>query len=126
MVKAHGTKYISRVTGIVCNMVKKYLLRFLALRLPLSEIAAKSDGALSRIFMGALPAAGTVNERLKQLEALPPELVAYYKKRGVTKQMAYALYRTEILSTGWLQEVLLAREKKTCLLPEVPVPEEVF
>jgi len=90
--EGHGTKYISRVTGVARNTVKKYLLRFLALRLPLNEVAAKSDGALSRIFMAAPPAAGTANERLKQLEALLPDLVAYYKKRGVTKQMAHALY----------------------------------
>lgn len=91
--QGHGTKYISRATGVARNTVKKYLLRFLALRLALSEVFAKSDGELSRIFMASPAAAGTINERLKQLEVLLPELTAYYKRRGVTKQMTYALYQ---------------------------------
>lgn len=91
--EGHGAKYISRVTGIARNTVKKYLLRFIALQLPVSEVASKSDSALARIFLAEQqPPAGAGNERLQTLEVLLPELVSYYKKRGVTKQMAYAQY----------------------------------
>jgi transposase len=91
--EGHGAKYISRMTGIARNTVKKYLLRYVSLRLPVSEVAAKSDSELSRIFLTEQVPAKITGSRSEQLEAMLEELTAYYKKRGVTKQMTYALYK---------------------------------
>ena len=44
--EGHGTKYISRATGVARNTVKKYLLHFVALRLPLRDVEKQSDSEL--------------------------------------------------------------------------------
>jgi transposase len=92
--EGHGAKYISRMTGIARNTVKKYLLRYVSTGLPLSELAAKSDSELSRIFLTEQQAAEKIgSERSEQLGDMFLELATYYKKRGITKKMTYELYK---------------------------------
>lgn len=90
----HGAKYISRITGIARNTVKKYLLQFVALRLPFNELLKSSDAQLAKLFL--TPSPGTAlppaNPRIQELEALFGELSTLYKKRGVTKKMVYEAY----------------------------------
>ncbi|HRB36110.1 MAG TPA: IS21 family transposase [Niabella sp.] len=90
----HGTKYISRLTGIARNTVKKYLLRLVALRLPVNEVIALSDSRLAVLFLEQpVVKADSVNKRKRDLECMFDELAALYKKRGITKKMVYERYR---------------------------------
>lgn len=90
----HGTKYISRLTGIARNTIKKYLIRYVSLRLPVTEVIAMSDSRLAEVFFcQPVQSAKSVNTRMRDLEALLEELSTLYKKRGVTKQMVYDAYK---------------------------------
>src|SRR5450432_2709930 len=85
-----GTKFISRITGIARNTVKKYLHQLVTLRLTLAEMEAMSDAALARAFLLEKPK--VVKNRPINLELLLPALAARLKKRGVTKKMLYEQY----------------------------------
>ena len=85
-----GSKFISASTGIARNTVKKYLLQFTGLRLTIEQADAMSDAQLAAVFLLEKPT--VVNSRVANLEVLLPQLAAMLKKRGVTKQLAYAAY----------------------------------
>ena len=85
-----GSKFISASTGIARNTVKKYLLQFTGLRLTIEQADAMSDAQLAAAFLLEKPT--VVNSRVANLEVLLPQLAAMLKKRGVTKQLAYAAY----------------------------------
>ena len=85
-----GSKFISSTTGIARNTVKKYLLRFVSLRLTLTDIEAMDDAQLARAFLLEKPK--TKSHRVNDLELLLPDLAARLKKRGVTKKMLYEQY----------------------------------
>lgn len=89
----HGTKYISRLTGIARNTVKKYLTRFVALRLPVNEVVELNDARLAAVFLEQpVRSSSTSSRRRRDLEGMMEELTKMYKKRGVTKKMVYELY----------------------------------
>ncbi len=86
-----GTKYISQSTGVARNTVKKYLLRYVQLRVTLEQLDKMSDAQMSKAFLEK----GSVtipNKRITELEPLLPSFAKMLKKRGVTKQMVYAKY----------------------------------
>src|ERR1700733_4073256 len=85
-----GSKFISRVTGISRNTIKKYLLRFVELRLTIEHVEAMNDRQLAAAFLIVKPK--TESSRVTDLETLLPALADKLKKRGVTKQMIYADY----------------------------------
>ncbi len=86
-----GTKSISQTTGVARGTVKKYLRRYVELRLPLEDLDKLSDIQLSKLFLVndkiLLP-----NKRLTELEPLLPNLSKMLKKRGTTKAMVYECY----------------------------------
>jgi transposase len=86
-----GTKYISQATGVSRNTVKKYLLRYVQLRVTLEQLDKMSDAQMSKAFLekDSVP---IPNKRTIELEALLPSFASMLKKRGVTKQMVYAKY----------------------------------
>jgi len=88
-----GSKFISGATGIARNTIKKYLLKFVSLRLTMEDIEAMSDAEIVRAFVLEKPK--TKNQRAADLEYLFPVLVARLKKRGVTKKMIYEQYIKE-------------------------------
>ncbi len=90
-----GTKFISHTTGIARNTVKKYLLHFASLNIPLVQVEAMSDAELARAFLMQKPA--TPDSRIEELERLLPELAARLRKRGVTKKMVYAYYCSQCI-----------------------------
>lgn len=88
--EGRGSKFISKTTGVARNTIKKYLLQFARLRLPMEQVEAMSDGQMATAFLIAKPK--TQSSRVADLEALLPELAGNLKKRGITKQMVYADY----------------------------------
>ena len=89
--KGRGTKYISQSTGVARNTVKKYLYRYVQLRITLEELDKMSDAQMSKAFL-VKQSVAIPDKRVSDLEALLPSLVSMLKKRGVTKQMVYEKY----------------------------------
>ena len=85
-----GSKFISASTGIARNTVKKYLIQFTGLRLTIGQADAMSDGQLAAAFLLEKPK--VISRRTANLELMLPQLAAMLKKRGITKQLAYASY----------------------------------
>lgn len=46
-----GTKYISQATGVARNTVKKYLVKYAALRITMETLDKMSDAQLSKAFL---------------------------------------------------------------------------
>ncbi|MES1218762.1 MAG: IS21 family transposase, partial [Bacteroidota bacterium] len=88
-----GSKFISGATGIARNTVKKYLLKFVSLRLTMEDIEAMSDARLVRAFLLEKPK--TPSQRVEGLESMLPMLAARLKKRGITKKIIYEQYIKE-------------------------------
>jgi transposase len=86
-----GTKYISQSTGVARNTVKKYLYRYVQLKITMEQLDNMSDAQMSKAFLIKKPAP-VPNKRITELEALLPSFASMLKKRGVTKQMVYAKY----------------------------------
>jgi transposase len=86
-----GTKYISQSTGVARNTVKKYLYRYVQLKITLEELDRMSDAQMSKAFL-VKPSVAIPDKRVTDLEAMLPSLVSMLKKRGVTKQMVYEKY----------------------------------
>jgi len=86
-----GTKFISQSTGVARNTVKKYLLRYVQLKITLEQLDTMSDAQMSKAFLVKKPAP-VPNKRITDLEALLPSFASMLKKRGVNKQMVYAKY----------------------------------
>ena len=86
-----GTKYISQSTGVARNTVKKYLYRYVQLKITMEQVDNMSDAQMSKSFL-AKQSVPILDKRAKDLEALLPSLASMLKKRGVTKQMIYEKY----------------------------------
>ena len=86
-----GTKYISQSTGVARNTVKKYLYRYVQLKITMEQLDTMSDAQMSKAFLVKKPAP-VPSKRITDLEALLPSFAGMLKKRGVTKQMVYAKY----------------------------------
>jgi transposase len=89
--KGKGTKYISQSTGIARNTVKKYLYRYVYLKLTLEQLDKMSDAQMSKAFL-VKHSATADNKRLLELEPLLPAFATLLKKRGITKGMVYQKY----------------------------------
>jgi transposase len=101
-----GSKFISRATGISRNTIKRYLLRFIELRLTIEHVEAMNDKQLATAFLIVKPK--TESSRVTDLETLLPTLADKLKKRGVTKQMIYADYISQCPS-GYKHSAFLVR-----------------
>jgi len=101
-----GSKFISRATGISRNTIKRYLLRFIELRLTIEHVEAMNDKQLATAFLIVKPK--TESSRVTDLETLLPALADKLKKRGVTKQMIYADYISQCPS-GYKHSAFLVR-----------------
>lgn len=102
-----GTKYISQATGVARNTVKKYLYRYVALRVTMEELDKMSDAQLSKAFLVSTTIAKP-NKRLSDLEPLLPSLANMLKKRGVTKAMVHQKYK-EQCPDGYQSSAFLER-----------------
>jgi transposase len=80
----HGTskKQISEITGIARNTVKRYIGRFIALRITYEEVLALSDHELARLFIEPHPS--LPDARFEQLQQLLPEIEKKMSRKGTT------------------------------------------
>ena len=85
-----GSKFISKTTGIARNTIKKYLIKFVELRLTMERMEAMSDKQMATAFLIEKPK--IESNRTLELESMLPDLATRLKKRGVTKQMVYKHY----------------------------------
>jgi transposase len=119
-----GSKFISRATGIARNTIKKYLLRFVDLRLTIEDVEAMSDKQLATAFLITKPKIEST--RVTDLEALLPALADKLKKRGVTKHMIYADYISQC-PDGYKSSAFLVRLNAYMNMskPSMRVPHKV-
>lgn len=93
--QGHGKKSISARTGIARNTVKKYLLRFVSLRLTLDQLDQLNDHELSLLFTEGGQQAPLSSARYDALEVLFPELEKQLKRKGITRQHLWEQYRRD-------------------------------
>lgn len=101
-----GSKFISRVTGISRNTVKKYLIQFTTLQLSIEQVEAMSDRQMATAFLIEKPKNNS--SRSDDLESVLPQLAAKLKKRGITKQMLHADYISQC-PDGYKHSAFLVR-----------------
>lgn len=86
-----GTKYISQSTGVARNTIKKYLFRYVQLRVTMEELDKMSDAQMSKAFLTKEELL-VPNIRQIELDPLLSLFAKMLKKRGVTKRMVYEKY----------------------------------
>ena len=91
--QGRGKKQISTLTGLSRNTVKKYLQKFVALKLTYADVDAMNDYQLDLLFTPQLPVPR--DERYEQLQNLLPDLEKQLKRRGVTRLSLWEAYRQQ-------------------------------
>lgn len=91
--QGRGKKPISTLTGLSRNTVKKYLQKFVALKLTYADIEALNDHQLDLLFTPQLPVAK--DERYEQLQALLPDIEKQLKRKGITRLGLWEAYRQQ-------------------------------
>ena len=91
--QSYGKKAISAQTGIARNTVKKYLLRFVSLKLTLDYIDKLNDHQLEQLFAYKDKEEVVVSERYATLQALLPYLEKQLKRKGITRLSLWEQYR---------------------------------
>lgn len=93
--QGHGKKTISAQTGIARNTIKKYLLRFISLRLTLDGVDKLNDYELEQLFADKHREKAVVTERYATLEAMLPEMEKRLKRKGITRLLLWEQYRQQ-------------------------------
>ena len=91
--QGYGKKAISAQTGIARNTVKKYLLRFVSLRLTFDYTDKLNDHELEQLFVDKDKEEAFVTERYTLLESLLPEMEKQLKRKGITRLILWEQYR---------------------------------
>ena len=79
-----GKKQISVTTGVARNTVKKYLKRFVSLKITYADVDAMSDHEIDRLFTPQQQPPPT-DERYVHLQQLLPDIEKQLKRKGVTR-----------------------------------------
>lgn len=87
-----GTKHISRHTGIARNTVKKYINKFVQLKVSFEEINELDDFKLNALFGKQTLPEPVVSDRYKKLLSFFPYLDKEMKKTGVTLDLMWQEY----------------------------------
>jgi len=83
-------KQISAITGIARNTVKRYISRFILLRIINEDIASLSDYELEKLFIELNPK--LPDERFDRLQQLLPEIEKQMSRKGVTLLQLWEQY----------------------------------
>lgn len=75
-------KQISEITGVARNTVKRYLSRFITLKMTYEDIVALSDHELERLFVEPHPT--LPDQRFERLQQLFPDIEKQMTRKGVT------------------------------------------
>jgi transposase len=93
--QGYGKKTISAQTGIARNTVKKYLLRFVSLKITLDYIHKLNDHELEQLFADKDKEEVAVSERYATLQALLPYMEKQLKRKGITRLSLWEQYRQQ-------------------------------
>lgn len=88
-----GKRQISTLTGLSRNTIKKYLHKFIALKLTYGEVEAMSDHDLDGLFIP--PVEAPANQRFEQLQELLPDIEKQLKRTGITRLQLWEAYRRQ-------------------------------
>jgi transposase len=91
--QGNGKKQISNLTGLSRNTIKKYLRRFVSLKLTYQQVEAMSDHELDCLFTP--PAPPPANHRYEQLQQLLPDFEKQLKRKGITRLKLWEAYRKQ-------------------------------
>ena len=96
-VAGKGTKSISSLLDISRNTVKKYINTFNQCGKSIEEVLAMDEAALLNLFNEEPDRRPAVprSDRYEEIMERMPEYTRMLRKKGVTKQMVYQLYRQE-------------------------------
>jgi transposase len=75
-------KQISEITGVSRNTLKRYISRFILLRLTYEHITSLSDHELEKLFIESTPK--LPDERFERLQQLLPDIEKQMSRKGVT------------------------------------------
>jgi transposase len=90
--EGHGSKQLSKLTGVSRNTVKSYLKRFQQTGLSFDEVNQLSDEGLAELILGP-PAPVQQSDRLETLLPLLPGIVKKLRTKGMTRQHLWEEYR---------------------------------
>lgn len=93
--QGYGKKTISAQTGIARNTVKKYLLRFVSLRLTFDYIDKLNDHELEQLFVDKDKEEASLTERYLILEGLLPDMEKQLKRKGMTRLVLWEQYKKQ-------------------------------
>jgi transposase len=89
-VQGTGKKQISAITGVARNTIKKYLQKFISLKITYADIEAMDDHQLDTLFTPQQQA--PVDDRYEQMQQLLPEITKQLKRKGVTRIQLWEAY----------------------------------
>ncbi len=90
--EGHGSKQLSKLTGVSRNTIKSYLRRFQQTGMHFEQLNQLSDEALAELILGT-PAPLQKSDRLEVLLPLLPGFAKELRKKGMTRQRLWENYR---------------------------------
>lgn len=90
--EGHGSKQLSKLTGVSRNTIKSYLKRFQQTGMLFEEANQLSDEGLAELILGP-PSPLLKSGRLEVLLPLLPGIVKQLRKKGMTRQRLWEEYR---------------------------------
>lgn len=90
--EGHGSKQLSKLTGVSRNTIKSYLKRFQQTGLSFEEVNQLSDEGLAELILGP-PAPVQQSDRLEVLLPLLPDIVKKLRIKGMTRQRLWEEYK---------------------------------
>ena len=90
--EGHGSKQLSKLTGVSRNTIKSYLRRFHQTGMNFEQLNQLSDEALAELILGT-PAPSQKSNRLEVLLPLLPGFAKELRKKGMTRQQLWENYR---------------------------------
>lgn len=83
--EVHGSKQLSKLTGVSRNTIKSYLRRFQETGMLFDEVNELSDEGLAQLILGP-PSPLHQSDKLEVLLPLLPGIVKQLRKKGMTRQ----------------------------------------
>ena len=85
-------KQISAITGVARNTVKRYISRFISLRITYEDVASLSDHELEKLFTE--PSPKLPDERFERLQQLLPDIEKQMSRKGTNLLLLWKQYTT--------------------------------
>lgn len=85
--EGHGSKQVSKLTGVSRNTIKSYPKRFHQSGMIFEEASQFSDEGLAELILGP-PSPFLQSDRLEVLLPLLPRIVRQLRKKGMTRRVS--------------------------------------